>query len=123
MTSNKSVAKREKPTAAYLLVLIGGVFVLLGGVLTALFGSFGGFMMFRGLYTGAFSLIWIIGTASGIMMIAAATRLNSVKKSEVATWSVVALVFTILSITDMGGFGIGFILGLVGSILGLASST
>ncbi|MCL5102408.1 MAG: hypothetical protein M1544_03575 [Candidatus Marsarchaeota archaeon] len=110
-----------KPTVAYLLVLIGGVFVLLGGLLTAIFGSFWGFMMFRGPYPGAFSFVWVLGIASGLIMMIASMRINSLKKADVETWSVIALVFALLSIVDMGGFGIGFVLGLIGSILGLAA--
>ncbi|MEM3883769.1 MAG: hypothetical protein QXT94_02425 [Methanothrix sp.] len=123
MASHRREKTTEKPTAAYMLVFIGGMFVLAGGILTAIFGSFWGFMMFRGFYYGAFSLVWMIGIVSGAMMIVAASKFNVTKRHEIATWSAVALIFTVLSVADMGGFGIGFILGLIGSILGLASGS
>jgi len=114
---------RKRPVGAYLLVLIGGIFVLIGGLLTIFFGSFFGGMMFHLGYSfgsGMFALMWIFGIVSGLMMMVAASKLNTIKKSETAKWSAIALMFSILSVIDMGGFGIGFILGIVGSILGLA---
>ncbi len=123
MVSHRRERATQKPAAAYVLVLMGGIFVLAGGVLTAAFGSFWGFMMFRGFYSGAFSIVWTIGIVSGAMMIVAASRLNVTKRHEIATWSAVALIFAVLSLADMGGFGIGFVLGLIGSILGLADSS
>ena len=103
MASHRRERTTQKPAAAYILVLIGGIFVLAGGVLTATFGGFWGFMMFRGLYSGAFSLIWMIGIVSGAMMIVAASRLGVAERREMATWSAVALIFTALSLADMGG--------------------
>lgn len=113
----------EKPTAAYLLVMIGGVFVLLGGFMTIVFGDLFGGMMLRFGYpamTGIFSVLWIIGIISGLLMIISASRINSPKKSVVTEWSVIALVFSMISLFDMGGLWIGFILGFIGSILGIA---
>ena len=113
----------EKPTAAYLLVMVGGVFVLLGGFMTIVFGDLFGGMMLRFGYpamTGIFSVLWIIGIISGLLMIISASRINSPKKSVVTEWSVIAPVFSMISLFDMGGLWIGFILGFIGSILGIA---
>ena len=106
-----------KPTAAFALVLIGGILVLIGGLVTLALGavtsvvsSIGGL----GVATdGALGLIF------GVIMIVSALMLNNTDKKKVTMWSVIALIFSLLSLANGGGFVIGFILGLIGSILGL----
>lgn len=114
----------EKPTAAFVLSLIGGIFILLSGLVVAVvLGIFGGAismvpgMEFMG---GAIALFGLLGLIFGILVIVGAVMMNSGVQSKVKTGSVIVLVFSILSLVTVGGgFLIGFILGLIGSILGL----
>ncbi len=114
----------EKPTAAFVLSLIGGILILLSGLAVALvFGIIGaGVSMVPGMAPlgGAIALMGALGLIFGILVIVGAVMINSGVQSKVKTGSIVVLVFSILSLfTVGGGFLIGFILGLIGSILGL----
>jgi hypothetical protein len=126
----------EKPTAAFLLSLVGGIFILLGGGVMSMFGPFGfGNMMggYRGMmggyYSGygygmrggfGFGMFGILGLIFGIIVIISAFMLNS-KPQEHSTWGILIVMFSVLSIFGgtMGGFGVGLILGLIGGILGI----
>ncbi len=129
----------EKPTAAFVLSLVAGVFILLGGGMMLMFGSFmgsygfgmmggyGGFggMMGYGRYpfgvmSPVFGVIGVLGLIFGAVVIIGAVMLNK-KPAEHSTWGTVIVVFSVLSIfgSAMGGFGVGLILGLIGGILGI----
>ena len=105
----------EKPTAAFVLSLIGGIFILLAGVFLGFVGfaitlPLGGF----GAALGFLGLLW------GILVIVGAIMINSKPDQHVA-WGVIVLVFSILSwVGALGGFFIGFLLGLIGGILAIA---
>ncbi|MGC8730283.1 MAG: DUF6114 domain-containing protein [Candidatus Micrarchaeia archaeon] len=105
---------KDKPTAAFVLTLIGGVLVLIGGLLIATVGAM--ITFFIGGLGGLFGLLGII---VGAIMIIAAIEMNTTDANKVRTWSIVALILSIISIGNGGGFFLGFILGLIGSILGL----
>ena len=125
----------EKPTAAYLLSLIGGVFIILGGGMVSMMGAFwfggmmggyrgwGGMMGYGGPGYGmmgwlGFGLFGILGIVFGVIVIISAVMLNS-KPQEHSTWGMLIVVFSALSIFGgpMGGLGVGLVLGLVGGIL------
>ena len=127
----------EKPTAAYLLSLIGGVFIILGGGMVSMMGAFwfggmmggyrgwGGMMGYGGPGYGmmgwlGFGLFGILGIVFGVIIIISALMLNS-KPQEHSTWGMLIIVFSALSIFGgaMGGLGVGLVLGLVGGILAL----
>jgi hypothetical protein len=127
----------EKPGTAFVLSLIGGVFILLGGGAMTMFGSWRGnygygmmggyggwggmmgpgFGMMGGLGYG-FGFLGVIGLIFGIIVIISALMLNN-KPEQHSTWGILIIVFSVLSIfgSAMGGFGIGLILGLIGGIL------
>ena len=109
MVAGNKMAAQNKPTAAFVLVLIGGIFNLLGGIAVAIIGGAATFFLSR---IG-------VGIISGIIMIVAAVLMNNTNISKVHMWSEAALLFTIIGLASGGGFVIGFILGLMGSILGL----
>ncbi len=68
----------------------------------------------------AVAAVGAIGLVSGIVIIIGAIMMNNDNKSKVKTGSILVLVFTIVgALFTVGGFFIGFILGLIGSILGL----
>jgi hypothetical protein len=118
----------ERPTAAFLLSLAAGVFIVLGGGLMSMLGY--GFMgmMNRygwnrwgyGMMGFAVGVMGFLGLVFGAIVIISAFMLNS-KPKEHTTWGTLIVIFSALSIfgSAMGGFGIGLILGLIGGILGI----
>lgn len=130
----------EKPTIAFVLSLIGGIFILLGGGLMSMMGSFGygsmmngywgnggmmggygygpGFGMMGGYGFGG--MFGIAGIIFGMAVIVSAFSLYSNPLNH-SKWGLVILVFSLLSIfgSAMAGFGIGLILGVFGGILAL----
>jgi hypothetical protein len=126
----------NKPTAAFVLVLIGGIIILLGALLgvgallslssinNGLSSTFGSSYNSSvvGVVGAGITIGLVLDAASviaGIIMIIASLKLNNTDVNVVKKWSIVALIFTLVSLTTLGGFIIGFILGLIGSILGL----
>jgi hypothetical protein len=128
----------EKPTAAFILSLIAGIFILLGGGIMSMFGSFmgyygygimrgyGGFggMMGYGRYPfglmgAAFGVLGFLGLIFGAIIIVSAVMLNR-KPAEHTTWGIVIVVFSALSIFGSAmGLGVGLVLGLIGGILAI----
>ncbi len=103
-----------KPTAAFVLSLLGGIVVILvsfivmilGAVLTFFAKGIGGLFGFFGMICGTFMII-------GAIMLWYSPRNHVV-------WSLVILIASILSwFGSFGGLFIGFILGLTGGILGI----
>jgi hypothetical protein len=127
------MTEKEKPTAAFILSLIGGIFILLGGGTMSILGywfsggyrgrGFGmmgpGFGMMSRLGYG-FGVLGVVGLVFGIIVIVSAIMLNS-KPEQHSTWGALIVLFSVLSIfgSAMGGFGIGLILGLIGGILAI----
>ncbi|MEM2045896.1 MAG: hypothetical protein QXO20_06960 [Candidatus Bathyarchaeia archaeon] len=115
----------EKPTAAFALSLIAGILILLGGIFGAILGTIGGVMVGAipgfGWLGGLIVALGLLGLIFGILVIVGAVMINSGEQGKVKTGSIIVLIFSILSLFagGTGGFVIGFILGLVGSILGL----
>jgi hypothetical protein len=127
------VTNVERPTAAFVLSLIGGIFILLGGGMMSMLGyefrgmmsSYGGwgYGMMKpsfGMMGLAFGAMGILGLVFGVIVIISAIMLNS-KPQEHTTWGTLIVIFSVLSIVGsaMGGFGIGLVLGLVGGVLAI----
>lgn len=113
----------EKPTAAFVLSLLGAIFIIIGGLVYAvIFSIIGGifdFIGFGGL-GGIITILGVLGIVWGILVLIGAIMMNSADKSKVRTGSILVLIFSILSwFGAAGGLLIGFLLGLIGSILGL----
>jgi len=107
----------EKPTTAYILSLIGGIFILIGGLVIAAVGSIFVFLPVAG---AAIIGIGVFGIICAILVILGAFWINSGEKDKVKNGAILVLLFSILSlIVTGGGFFIGFLLGLIGAILGL----
>ena len=107
----------EKPTAAFLLSLIGGIFVLLGGLIVAAIGATLTFFL-----GGIGGIIGLVGALWGILIIVFAVMLNSNPNNH-TTYGVLILVFSLLSwFGSIGGLFLGFILGLIGGILAIVWS-
>jgi len=107
----------EKPTAAFALSLIGGIFILIGGLVIA---AIGGVFLFLPVAGAAIVAIGVFGLICGILTILGAVWINSGERGKVRNGAILVLIFSILSwIGGAGGFFIGFLLGLIGAILGL----
>ncbi len=107
----------ERPTAAFVLSLLAGIFYLIAGIAVAAIASIALLIPFAG---GFIFAVGLIGLVSGILMIFGASMMNSEDKGRVRSGSILVLVFLLVgAIFTLGGIGIGFILGLIGSILGL----
>ncbi len=102
----------EKPTTAFILSLIGGIFVLLGGLIWAAIGTFIAFLSY-----GAGFLLYVF-LLFGIIIIIGAVMFNS-NPGTARTWGIVILILGIFSlvgvITALGG-----ILSIVGGALALS---
>ncbi len=112
----------EKPTAAFVLSLIGGIFILLvGALIAAVFATLGGLLGGFGLgdFGLGMALLGTVGLIVGLIIIIAAALLY-MKPEQHVMWGVLILILSIVSIPfAFGGFIIGFILALVGGILGI----
>ena len=133
------MTNEERPTAAFLLSLVAGVFIILGGGMMSMLGY--GFMGMMDRYGGlggsygrwggmmgpgfgmmgfAFGMMGFLGLIFGVIVIISALMVNS-KPQEHTTWGTLVLIFSVISIfgSAMGGFGIGLILGIIGGILAI----
>ena len=126
----------EKPTAAFLFSLLGGIFILIGGSIAVAFGTFammGGFQGMMGRFGGmmggpsfgamaGFGIVFgSFGVVSGVIVLIAAAMMYA-KPAQREMWSILIIVFSVASLIGAGGgFIVGFILGIIGGILGLAT--
>ncbi|HEV2121002.1 MAG TPA: DUF4064 domain-containing protein [Candidatus Bathyarchaeia archaeon] len=113
----------DKPTAAMVLSLIGGIFVILGGAFIAFVGSLVssfGYLANGGSSGGAaVTAFGVVGIIMGLIMIVGSFMLYS-KPTNAKMWGIIILILSILSwVTAVGGLVIGFILGLIGGILAI----
>jgi len=101
-----------------MLALIGGIFILLGGIVEVAIGSFLAIFTFG--LTGAVVIFGIMGIIIGIVIIAGSAQINSNPEKSHVTWGSIILALSIISIfAGFGGFFIGFILALIGGILAI----
>lgn len=130
----------NRPVAAFILSLIGGVFILLGAAIMSMFafgtlnmsgmtgmmtgtmsGMYGGTGM--GMMVGFAPVLAVLGFASGILVILGAVMLYS-RPIGSRLWGAIILAFSLVSILGgMGGFVVGLILGVVGGTLALTWKT
>ncbi len=112
----------EKPTAAFVLSLIGGIFILLGGALiAALAATLGGMLNLLGMgdFGMGMALLGSLGLVFGLIIIIGGVMMY-MKPEQHVMWGAIVLILAIVSIPfSIAGFVIGFILALVGGILGL----
>lgn len=104
----------NKPTAAFAISLVAGIFILINGLVYAAIGSIIGV-----LFPAIGVAIAAVGLVFGIIVLIAAIMMYS-KPRQAKAWGAIVLVFSLLSIIIGGGFIIGMILGIVGGALGLA---
>ncbi|MGC8651656.1 MAG: hypothetical protein ACP5UH_00160 [Candidatus Micrarchaeia archaeon] len=104
--------------APKMLFYIGGVLIIIGALFTLVLGGVGAMMltMFRsGVFIGT---LGVIGLLLGALVLVTASELGK-KKASSEMWLVMALVASIISMVDGGGFVVGAVLVFIGSIIGL----
>jgi hypothetical protein len=100
----------EKPTAAFVLSLIGGIIMLISGILLTV-----GFSIFLG---GAATIIGAVGLLFGLVVLIGSIMLYQKPQSH-TMWGVIILVLAIIDLPGAWGFGIGSLLAFIGAILAL----
>ena len=127
---------QESPRLAFLVSLIAGFLIVVGGVFTSMVGILLRITGFEsansqvtwpgtlgsgvGLFEFSVSLMGIVGVLAGTIVILAAVMLLR-KPEKRSTWGSLIILFSLFSIygAAMGGFGIGIILGLIGGLLAI----
>ena len=124
-----------KPVTAFILSLIGGLIILVGGVIGSIWYLFGGTFhggiwgsMMDGWHgmMGSFGLPYgymagfsLVGLVSGIIVAVGAVMLN-IQPADHTSWGIVILIFSIISFLSMGGFFIGATLGIIGGAFAIS---
>ena len=104
----------KRPIAAFVLSLIGGLFILLGGLFEGtLFAFLGNFLPWLSGLAVVSYLVGILTLVFAILLLAAPGLKTA--------WGALLIIMAILSLpfSSLGGFLIGFILTLIGGILAL----
>ena len=128
----------EKPTAAFVLSLVAGIFILINGAVVGVAASFVAGLDLTGLVSqyapervgeippGFFGFasailfaLSMVGVIFGVFVLVGAFMLYR-NPSQKTPWGVIILVLSIISIVTGGGFVLGFILGIIGGALALA---
>ncbi len=106
----------ERPTAAFVLSLIGGIFLILGAMLWFVAAALFSFFPTLGL---GFAALGTIGLVLALIVIIGGVMMY-MKPEQHTAWGVIVLILSFVSIPFcIAGIGIGFLLALVGGILGL----
>lgn len=105
-------SKAEKPTAAFVLSLLGGIITLFIGILLLAPLYFVG-----KLYASPIDVV--MGILSGVVIIVGSALINSTERKRVRLGSFIVLIGALISIPfTFAGAIVGFVLCLVGAILG-----
>jgi hypothetical protein len=110
---------KDKPTLAFVFVLVGGILGLIGSILFPLLGI--GLTTVPGYSTGFTGIFWL-AIVSAVVILITAVALHHPHRTTVHIWSAVALIFSVIGLASSGSYGlmiIGFGLALVGSIMGV----
>jgi len=124
----------EKPTAPFIISIIGGIFILLGAIFLLLFymsisvlaptehmvpsGSESMMYQVVPMFTYSATIGVLMSVVSGVAVIIGAVQLYSSPQQN-QTWGIIILVFAVISLLGTGGFFIGALLGIIGGILAL----
>ncbi len=100
----------EKPTAAFVLSLIGGIFMLISGALLTIGFSF--------LLGGLGAIIGAVGLVFGLIVLIGSILLYQNPQSH-TMWGIIILILAIIDLPGVWGFGIGSLLAFIGAILAL----
>ena len=121
------------PKTGSILALVGGIFMLLGGVI---FLGVAAYVIphlnlnnvtvpqgmdrasLPGLISGILSVMGVFGLVCGAIVLVSSSMILA-RVGERRTWGILILIFSILSFIGLGGFIVGAILGIIGGILTL----
>jgi hypothetical protein len=109
----------DRPVVAFVLSLIGGLFIIVGGIYgLVLTGSY-----YYG-YSGVYILFGVLGLVCGVGVVFGAALVYVVPRQRVA-WGVVIIVLGVASLFSFtggmfGGFFIGMVLAILGGSLAIA---
>lgn len=123
----------RKPSISFMLSLIGGLFILVGSIISlvwillgnATFGFWGmmggwhGWMGGFGFSYAYMATFAVVGLVCGAIVIIGALMLNA-RPAEHMTWGTLILIFSAVSFVGMGGWFIGALLGLIGGAFALS---
>lgn len=106
----------RKPTAAFVLSLVGGIFILLWGlvIVAAGFAAQSAYILYSGDVIG----LGAVETILGLLVIVFGVLLFMTPEHHVV-YGVLILLFAVVSLIGLGGLIIGFLLALIGGILGI----
>ncbi len=114
-------AVKSYPSTAYILSLIGGIFIALSGLITMVAAAILASVAFDVGVPGVGGLLiafGLIGLILGILVLYGALQLKH-RPETAKTWGLLIIVFSLISYIGGGGFFLGLVLGLVGGILAL----
>ena len=123
------MSTQARPSIAFMLSLIGGIFIVLGSLFSFLMYSFwetwgwgmmGPWMM--GGYGFPYGFMWgfsLVALVAGLIVIVGGIMLQA-RPEEHMLWGILVLIFSIVSFVGMGGFMIGALLGIAGGALALS---
>jgi len=133
-----TLSEPEQPTLAFILSLVGGVLILVSGAMTSMMGLYGyggmmngywgygmmseyrwGISPMMGWFGGTFGFVGVI---IGALIIISSVMLHN-NPAQHSKWGALILVLSLVSIFGMAGYGVGFVLSLVGGILALTFKT
>lgn len=111
------------PSTAYLLSLIGGIFIILGGIVDLIGAAIVSSVALNlGVSAGGVEALLIglglVGLVMGILVLYGAFQLKG-RPATAHTWGILIVVFSLLSWIGGAGFIIGLLLGLVGGIMAI----
>lgn len=106
---------QERPLTAFILSLLGSLFVIMGTIIGYLFYATNVYYPYPGGLTLAFTWVALI---IGVMMLLASMLLYLRPELHVA-WGVIILVFSVGSFTSVFATTAGFGLGVLGMVLGI----
>lgn len=101
---------------AYILSLLAGLLMVVGGLLGAVL-RVGGMQMMRMARSGVGAGFGgVLGIACGLVVLVSALMLLKEPKGHVM-WGTLVIVFSVFSLFGGAGLGVGLLLGLVGGVL------
>lgn len=131
MSANQAQRPSAYPKTGSILALVGGVFMILGGVI---FLGVATYVIphlnlsnvtvpqgmdrasLPGLISGVLTVMGGFGLVCGSIVLVSAAMLLA-RVGDRRTWGILTLIFSVLSFLGLGGFIIGAILGIIGGVL------
>jgi len=129
ITIRLAMTDTERPMAAFILSIAAGILIVIGSVVMVLMMSFGywwmgmsdGHYSMMGLTTintGNLFILLLLGAFCGVIIIISSI-LMYLRPKRARTWGWLILLFSLLSLFEMGGFFVGAILGILGGYLAI----